>query len=66
MATVRDQIEHLEHEWVDEEKPWKTYSRSRSWLKKQMNRFMRRKNKEIQDDDIGYKSNKKPVKGWEY
>ena len=29
MATIRDQIEHLEHNFKDEEKPWKTYSKSR-------------------------------------
>lgn len=34
------------------------------WMKNQMNRFMRRK--PIEDDDVGYKSNSKPTKGWEY
>ena len=40
MATSRDQIEHLEHEW--EKETYKHFSRSRRWLKRQMNRFMRR------------------------
>ena len=34
------------------------------WMKKQMNRFMRRKS--IEEDDVGSKSNKKPTKGWEF
>ena len=34
------------------------------WMKKQMNRFMRRK--PIEGDDVGCKSNSKPTKGWEY
>lgn len=34
------------------------------WMKRQMNKFMRRK--PIQEDDKGYKSNRKPLKGWEY
>lgn len=34
------------------------------WMKNQMNRFMRRK--PIEDDEVGCKSNRKPIKGWEY
>jgi hypothetical protein len=34
------------------------------WMKKQMNRFMRRK--AIEDDEVGGKSNRKPIKGWEF
>ena len=66
MATVREQIEHLEHEWKDEEKPWKSFSKSRKYLKTQMNKFIRRSNKKIDEDDIGGKTNKKPYKGWEF
>lgn len=67
MATCRDQIEHLEHWWKDEEKPWKDYSHSRRWLKKQMNRFIRRQNKKIKNGDISYvESRRKPYLGWEY
>ena len=33
-------------------------------MKKQMNRFMRRK--PIEEDEVGCKSNSKPTKGWEY
>ena len=29
-----------------------------------MNKFMRRM--KIDDDDKGYKSNRKPIKGWEF
>lgn len=34
------------------------------WMKRQMNKFIRRK--PIEDDEVGYKTNKKPTKGWEY
>jgi hypothetical protein len=34
------------------------------WMKRQMNKFIRRQS--IEDDDIGYKSNRKPFRGWEY
>lgn len=34
------------------------------WMKRQMNKFMRRK--PIEEDEVGYKSSKKPTKGWEY
>ena len=66
MATSREQIEHLEHFWKNEEKPWKKYSRSRRWLKRQMNRFIRRNNKNIEDDELGKKQGRKPYLGWEY
>jgi hypothetical protein len=56
MGTNREQIEHLEHELSkDSDKPWKKYSYSRKWLKRQMNRFMRR-----------MKLDKRQFKGWEY
>ena len=56
MATARDQIEH----------PFATPRKSRRWLKQQMNRFIRRRGKKISDDEVGYKSNRKPTKEWEY
>lgn len=56
MATSKEQIEHP---WIDKHK-------SRRWLKKQMNRFIRRKGKKITDDEVGCKTNRKPTKGWEY
>lgn len=31
-----------------------------------MNRFVRRNNKNINQDDIGYKTNRKPMRGYEY
>ena len=34
------------------------------WMKRQMNKFMRRK--PIEDDEIGRKTNRKPIKGWEF
>lgn len=65
MALVREQIEHLEHV-LKEDGDWKNYSHSRKWLKKQLNRFMRRKNKIIEEDEVGRKTKRKPFKGWEY
>lgn len=66
MALYRQQIEHLEHFWKNEEKPWKNYSHSRRYLKKQMNKFIRLVSKKIDEDDVGSKIGKKPFKGWEY
>lgn len=34
------------------------------WMKNQMNRFMRRK--PIEEDEVGCKTNRKPIKGWEF
>lgn len=34
------------------------------WMKNQMNRFIRRK--PIEEDEVGCKSNRKIVKGWEF
>ena len=34
------------------------------WMKNQMNRFIRRK--PIEEDEVGRKSNRKIVKGWEF
>ncbi len=64
MALSREKIERFEIKWASE--PWKKLSYSRKWLKKQMNKFIRIKNKKIDDDDIGYKQGRKPLKGWEY
>jgi hypothetical protein len=67
MATCKEQIERLEVQWAKEsDTPWIRWSRSRKWLKHQMNRFIRRKGKKISTEDIGYKSGRKPTKGWEY
>lgn len=66
MATVREKIEHLEIKWAKEIAPWKNGSYSRKWLKRQMNRFMRRSNKYINEDEQGFKRGRKPYKGWEY
>ena len=67
MATTREKIEHLEHRWVkDSDTPWQNWSYSRKWLKKQMNRYIRRQNKKIEEDDITVKQGRKPLKGWEY
>jgi hypothetical protein len=34
------------------------------WIKRQMNKFLRRK--PIEDDEVGYKTNRKPTRGYEY
>ena len=36
------------------------------FLKRQMNKFIRLQSKNIDLDDIGFKTNRKPYKGWEY
>ena len=65
MATCRDQIEHPK--WMhDKEKPWKKPFKSSKWLKRQINKFMRRKSKNIEEDEQGIKTNRKPTEGWEY
>lgn len=69
MALNREQIEHLEYQWKKSGKmnnPWRQLSKSRKWLKKQLNKYIRLKNKHIEDDDVGCKQGKKPFKGWEY
>ena len=67
MATIKDQIEHLEHKWAEEsDTPWKNWSSSRKWLKRSINRLMRRNNKSIDPDEQGMKTNRKPTKGWEW
>lgn len=74
MATTREQIEHLEHTWEEDLKKeknkedgwWRKFSKSRKYLKKQVNRYMRRQNKKIQEDDVAMKSGRKPLSGWEY
>ena len=67
MGVTREKIERFEIKWAKEsDTPWKNPSKSRKWLKKQMNRYIRRKNKHIDDDDIGQKIGRKPLNGWEY
>ena len=67
MATRRDKIEHFEHKWAkDSDTPWANWSYSRKWLKRQMNRFIRRWSKKIDEDEWGFKKGRKPLKGWEY
>ena len=65
MATSREQIEHPK--WMqNEDKTCKRLFKSSKYLKKQMNRFMRRKHKNIDEDEQGTKTARKPTKGWEY
>lgn len=74
MGATREQIEHLEHQWEEdlmkeknkEDGWWRKLSRSRKYLKKQMNRYIRRQNKKIEEDDVSIKSGRKPCSGWEY
>ena len=69
MGLTREQIEHFEYWWNkngDMDNPWRHLSKSRKWLKKQVHKYMRIKNKHIDEDDIGYKQGRKPYCGWEY
>lgn len=61
MSTYREQLEHVPGTLVNADRPkW------RKWVKKQMNRFIRRQNKKIEDDDIGSKGTKRQFLGWEW
>lgn len=64
MATNREQIEHLN--FKNENKSWKKYSHSRKWLKRQMNKYIRRTLKDIKEDEQGFKQKRKPYCGYEY
>ena len=69
MGLTREQIEHFEYWWKkngDMDNPWRHLLKSRKWLKKQVHKYMRIKNKHIDEDDIGYKQGRKPYCGWEY
>lgn len=67
MALCREKIERLEIQWAREsDKPWKKASRSRKWMKRQMNKYIRLKGKEISDDEVGFKKGRKPQRGYEY
>lgn len=67
MSLQREQIERFEVKWSKQsDTPWQNWSKSRKWLKNQMNRFMRRLNKKIDDDDRGGKLGRKPTSGWEW
>lgn len=71
MACSRDKIEknHWSWEWKNSpnnKKPWQQDSKGSSWLKRQMSKYLRRLNKNIEEDEQGYKSNRKPTKGYQY
>ena len=67
MALTREKIERLEVGWIAEsDTPWKHPSKSRKWRKRQMNKYIRLKNKHIEPDDVGGKRGTKPEKGYEY
>ena len=63
MATTREQMEGF---LPNPDKPWQRRHKGRKWLKGQMNRFLRRKGKAIEDDDVSNKKGRKPFKGYEY
>lgn len=56
MSLYKEQIEHPE---------WVKKSKTHKWMKRQMNKFLRLKNKKIDDDDAGGYG-KKETKGWEW
>lgn len=67
MALRKEQIEHLEHYWKDNERPWKNFSRSRKYMKKQVNKYIRLQGKKnIDENTTGGKKGRKPLYGWEY
>lgn len=67
MALCREKIERFEIQWaMESDKPWQKPSRSRKWRKRQMNKYIRIKGKELSDDEVGFKKGRKPQRGWEY
>jgi len=67
MALCREQIEHFEHEWIENsDQPWRKKSDSNKWRKRQYNKYLRIKNKEIDEDETGFKRGKKHFKGYQY
>lgn len=69
MATNREQIERFEvvKKWLKETvNSWKDHSRSRKDMKTAWNRWFRRKNKKIEEDESGRKSGRKEYSGYEY
>lgn len=56
MSLNREQIEHHMH----------GKHHSCRWMKKQMNKFIRLKGKNIEEDEIGGKVGRKPLSRWEY
>ena len=59
MALYREQIEHYLGGTLTSKR-----SKIRKWMKKQMNRFIRRK--PIEDDEQGSKGSKRQYNGYEY
>ena len=57
MALYREQIEHPN---------WVRKSKTHKWMKKQMNKFLRLKNKKIEDGEVCFKRGRKPTTGWEW
>ena len=71
MACTKDKIEKNHWSWwwknnKNNPKPWQQDSKGNSWLKKQMNKYFRRLNKNIEEDEKGIKTNRKPTRGYEY
>ena len=62
MALSREQIDHIERSFKDEDKPWKKLSHSRKWLKRQHNKRTRLR----KVDEEGPNKFKRTYKGWEY
>lgn len=51
--------------WSFRPKTTKGYARRKRFFKKQMNKFIRLQSKNIDSDDIGVKTNRKPYKKWD-
>ena len=46
--------------WSFRNKTTKGYARRKRFFKKQMNKFIRLQSKDIDSDDVGFKTNRKP------
>ena len=55
----------LQKEMLYSKKSSRGYARHRRFLKKQMSKFIRLQSKDIDSDDVGIKTNRKPYKKWD-
>lgn len=62
---LAEKIEHLEHWFTKENKPWRLLSHSRKWMKKMQHRTWRRWSKNNLNEDSNNPMYNR-YKGWEY
>jgi len=60
MSLQKEMLWSLPHRKVT-----KGYARRKRFFKRQMNKFIRLQSKDIDSDDVGIKTNRKPYKKWD-